>query len=227
MRIATSADIHGCWDMLDYPDADVLVIAGDLLNYYGHDIEAAEMQLNELRRFNDFLEEILKNKYKKIIIIAGNHGFCFERFPDEAQKILTGAIYLQDSGIEIDGVKFYGSPWQPWFWDWAFNLPNPQENFYRARAHARIKWDAIPSDTNVLITHGPPHTILDTAKSGQQVGCPYLLERIKELKKLKLHIFGHVHYSHGIQYKNKCLYVNATISPGYTEPIYPIRVINI
>jgi len=222
MRIAVAADIHGCWESVKYPKADVLVIAGDLCENTN-----AEGQVDELFEFNKFAKQLKKDKYKEIILVAGNHDFCFELLPCKSKSVIPEIIYLQDSSVEIDNFKFYGSPWQPWFWDWAFNFPDPQKNFFKARAHARRVWDAVPKDINILITHGPPYRILDEAKTAEQVGCPYLLDRINELEQLKLHIFGHVHYSKGIRYLNKKLFVHATICPGYTKQTRPIRVINI
>ena len=87
------------------------------------------------------------------IVIAGNHDFCFERDPRHCVRLLTNAVYLQDSAVVVRGLKFCGSPWQPWFCDWAFNLRRGQP--------LREKWDLIPSDTDVLITHGPPQGIND------------------------------------------------------------------
>ena len=93
---------------------------------------------------------------------------------------MKNAIYLEDSGVVIDGLKFWGSPWTPEFFDWAFNARRGLQLF--------DKWQKIPLDTDVLITHGPPAGILDlvvTRQGEAQVGCNDLLRRIHELKKLK------------------------------------------
>jgi len=58
----------------------------------------------------------------KIVAIAGNHDFCFEDYRSDCEDELTNRGYLQDQEVTIDGLRFYGSPWQPWFYDWAFNL---------------------------------------------------------------------------------------------------------
>ncbi len=56
--------------------------------------------------------------------------------------------YLEDSSITLYGINIYGSPWQPFFCNWAFNLPRGEE--------LASKWSAIPQETDVLLTHGAP-----------------------------------------------------------------------
>jgi Icc-related predicted phosphoesterase len=101
-----------------------------------------------------------------------------------------GIIYLCDEVIVLDGVRFYGSPWQPEFFNWAFNLP-------RKGPALRAKWDAIPDDTNVLVTHGPEYGMLDAPGPGNHVGCELLRHRLSTLRNLKAHIFGHIHEGYG------------------------------
>jgi Icc-related predicted phosphoesterase len=103
-----------------------------------------------IKDFDDWLGT-LPHKHK--IVICGNHDLCFEDNPKEARKLMKNAHYLEDETIEIEGLKFYGSPWQPEFHNWAFNLNRGEE--------IKKKWDLIPNDTDVLITHGPPYGILD------------------------------------------------------------------
>jgi hypothetical protein len=108
-----------------------------------------------------------------------------------------GIVYLQDEGVTIDGVAFYGSPWQPWFYDWAFNLP-------RDGWELRKRWEAIPTETDVLVTHGPPHMVLDKAAgrhskdvASDHGGCKILRTEILTRIKPKLHVFGHIHEGYG------------------------------
>jgi Icc-related predicted phosphoesterase len=132
--------------------------------------------------------------FKHKLLIAGNHDFMFEDNPEEALRILgskgKSITYLNDSGVEIDGIKFWGSPVTPRFFDWAFNRD----------ADIQYHWNMIPYDTNVLITHGPPYGILDlTVREGKPVGCHYLRRRLFDLKDLKVHSFGHIHEGFGQQ----------------------------
>lgn len=215
MKIVAVSDVHGLWDEINYPQGDVLVLAGDICRDYtwgNHDIDGTLQYHKDLDELDSFFGKLKKQiGYKAIIMIAGNHDFCFEKHTDAGDK-LTNAFYLEDSSVTIDGIKYYGSPWTPWFWDWAFNFPNHNENFFRARAHARKRWEAIPDDTNVLITHGPPEGILDRTSTGLTVGDQYLHERILDLSEkgnLKLHIFGHIHDSYGMEKYYGIQFVNA------------------
>lgn len=235
MKIATVSDIHGNWPSVTFPQADVLIFAGDILNNYFSDSKLdAHHQLLEVEKFKTFCETRLDfGDYKHIIFVPGNHDWCFDLLGREARELLGDkVIYLQDSEVIIDGIKFYGSPWTPWFWGWAFNHPNPGKNSEAAKRAAKLCWAAVPDDTNVLITHGPPKDILDLTKEGVRVGCPYLRERVDGLQKLKLHVFGHIHYSHGKFLKDKTLFVNTSICkeyiPGAPHPGFnPIPVLNI
>jgi len=142
----------------------------------------------------DFVEWYESLGFKHKLLIAGNHDFMFEDNPEEALRILgskgKSITYLNDSGVEIDGIKFWGSPVTPRFFDWAFNRD----------ADIQYHWNMIPYDTNVLITHGPPYGILDlTVREGKPVGCHYLRRRLFDLKDLKVHSFGHIHEGFGQQ----------------------------
>lgn len=198
------SDTHGLHRHLAVPDGDVLIHCGDW-SMRGH--------LAELRSFNAFLES---QPHSHKIVIAGNHDFCFENQPREARMLLTAAHYLQDESLTIEGIKFYGSPWQPWFHDWAFNLARG--------ALIRAKWDLIPPDTAVLITHGPPHSILDRTYLGESVGCEELLPRVRELRPA-LHLFGHIHEDRGCRRENGTLFVNASICDVRYRPLQaPFRL---
>ncbi len=134
MKIITISDSHDLHWSLKIRDGDVLVHAGDLTNRGIHE------EVEDLNRFLGTLPHPHK------IVIAGNHDFCIEDYRIDCEEIITNCTYLQDQELIINGVKFYGSPWQPLFYDWAFNLERGPE--------IRGKWDLIPADTDVLITHG-------------------------------------------------------------------------
>ncbi len=185
----------------DLPGGDILVHAGDICTsgYY-----IAEVKV--------FLDWFSKLPYKYKIFIAGNHDRVFQDSPLLMQQLLFDypeIIYLQDSSITIEGIKFYGSPWQPEFFDWAFNLP-------RGKLLAD-KWNQIPEDTNVLITHGPPMNQLDyVLRAGMFKGCLDLQQRIHKLNNLRLHVFGHIHQGYGRSDDDRVVYINAScLSEGY------------
>jgi Icc-related predicted phosphoesterase len=123
---------------------------------------------------------------------------------------------LNDSGITIEGIKFWGSPITPWFHDWAYN---------RFGFEIKEHWDLIPSDTDILITHGPPFGVLDTVIRGNEnVGCEFLMNRIKEINP-KIHAFGHIHEADGIWETPKTLFINASsLSVRYEYTNKPIVI---
>ena len=163
-----------------YGDIDMCIHAGDISSR------------GEEREVLQFMEWYSKLPFKHKILIAGNHDFYFERAtPDMIERLLSrypSITYLNDSGVEIDGVKIWGSPVQPWFYNWAFN---------RTSETIGAHWDKIPLDTNILITHGPIRGYLDLTERGESTGCQILRDKMGELKDLKLHVCGHIHEAYG------------------------------
>lgn len=200
VRVVALSDSHSLHRRFEIPAGDLLIHAGDMTSRGG---------LQELAEFNRFLGE-LPHPHK--VVIAGNHDFCFERSNYQARNVLTNAIYLQDETVEIEGLTIYGSPWQPEFFDWAFNLPRGEP--------LRRKWAQIPEDVDLLVTHGPPHGILDFTVHKQQVGCEELLKRVLEVRP-KAHVFGHIHEAYGQEESQGILFVNASICDVRYRPVNP------
>jgi len=146
------------------------------------------------------------------IVIAGNHDFCFESDREACEKILTNCIYLQDQEVTINGMRFYGSPWQPWFYDWAFNLERGPE--------IRVKWNLIPKGTDILITHGPPYGIGDLTAQEDHAGCQDLLEVVEKIKPA-IHIFGHIHEGYGISSNGITTFINVSSCDQLYQPVNP------
>lgn len=197
MRIVCISDSHGLIPTNNIPEGDVLIHAGDCTN---------QGYIEEIKNFLDWFDSI--KGFKNKIFIAGNHDWGFQEKPEECKLLLENypnITYLQDSEVIIDDLKFYGSPWQPEFFSWAFNLKRGKE--------IEAKWKLIPDDVNVLITHGPPYGIGDFVPygGGENVGCEDLLDRVHNLEKLKLHVFGHIHYSYGEYIRNNVNFVNAAL----------------
>ena len=164
-----------------------------------------------------FLEWFSNTDFKHKIFIAGNHDFGFEKQTDIAQEYKEmGVIYLFDSSVIIDGIKFYGSPWQPEFHNWAFNLSRGEE--------LAEKWEQIPSDVDVLITHGPAYGILDYAPIGGHVGCEELYRKIVEVKP-KIHVCGHIHDGYGQKTMGGIEFLNASVlNDRYEHAHKPIAI---
>lgn len=192
MRFVVISDTHGFHrDLPRLPKGEVLIHAGDISNM-GREAEV-----------KDFLDWFSRQDYKYKIFIAGNHDFLFERFPDVVPSLIPeNVIYLEDSSVEIDGIKIYGSPITPFFYNWAFNR--------RRGLQIKPYWEKIPADTDILITHGPVYGILDKTTGGDLTGCRALQERMKTLH-VKFHLCGHIHEAYGKIKKKGTTYINASI----------------
>lgn len=207
VKIVCISDTHGLHRRVRVPDGDVLVHAGDL---------TSRGELSTVEDFNAWLGT-LPHPHK--VVIAGNHDFCFEDPARRAAERLTHATYLQDSGVTVAGLRIWGSPWQPWFHDWAFNLPRGQA--------LKDKWDLIPGGTDILITHGPPHGIGDRTQSGERAGCEDLAEAVATRIRPKLHVFGHIHEGYGMSTRGPTTYVNASICTLAYQPVQPPIVVEL
>lgn len=194
------------------PEGDILIHAGDSTGR------------GSLESIQDFCKWYGSLPHRHKILISGNHDFGFEKSAFLAEGIPErfNITYLRDSFVIVEGLKIYGSPWTPRFFDWAFNLDREGDAI-------KAVWDLIPPDIDVLVTHGPPEGILDYVPPNKSldafgykqghVGCEELSKKIEELTNLKLHVFGHIHSQYGIAYKSNTTYVNAAICTEGYEPI--------
>lgn len=207
MRIVTISDTHLCVDKnISLPNGDILIHAGDFCN--SGTIEDCVEYCHWLKSY--------KKQYKKIIQIAGNHDFCAEKNEPLVREIFKEhlgdkLVYLRDQEYTHEGIKIYGSPWQPEFCNWAFNVPRGEK--------LKAIWSNIPNDTDILVTHGPPYKMCDlTARDNLYVGCHDLLERVKKVKPM-LHLFGHIHEGYGCVDRYGIYFVNASICNLNYNPI--------
>jgi predicted phosphodiesterase len=190
MRIVAVADTHLYHRDLVIPDGDVFVHAGDMCR---------GGSLAELAQAAAWIRS-LPHPIK--IVVAGNHDWCFVREPVAARALLgEGIVYLEDAGHDARGVRFWGSPWQPEFGGWAFNLPRG--------APLAERWARIAADTQVLITHGPPQGLGDRSWSAKRTGCADLRARVEQVRP-RLHLFGHIHEDGGAWTEGGTTYVNCT-----------------
>lgn len=203
MQVIAISDTHNQLNKISIPNGDILVHAGDWTNLGS---------LPELTKFGLHLAR-LPHKHK--IIIGGNHDRLLEDEPSLAQSCLPtkGVHYLQDSGVEINGIKFWGSPYSLEFCNWGFQLP-------RYSQETIDHWAKIPEDTDVLVVHGPALGFGDRVPEGHCVGDPDLLNRIKQLPNLKYVISGHIHHDYG-QWKSDFgpTFINAAICDESYHPV--------
>ena len=205
MRITLISDTH---NKQRYITEDLL--GGDLL-LHGGDISSMGYK-HEIQEFCKWFNSL--DNYDNKIFIAGNHDWGFQKRPDESKEIINSykwIDYLQDeeTGLQIgDGpmVKIYGTPWQPEFYNWAFNLP-------RNGWELEQKWNDIPVNTDILITHGPAQGYNDTSGppwNEPMLGCELLVKRIKEIKP-KIHLCGHIHGGYGYMFDGDTHFINASV----------------
>lgn len=210
------SDTHNNYPVL--PKGDVLIHSGDWTG------------IGSIREIVAFLNWISHQDFKHIVIVAGNHDFLPDNNPNIFKTLLQdhpNITYLENSSVEINGLKIYGSPVTPTFFDWAFLKDRGEEI-------AKV-WQQIPEDIDVLITHGPPMGIRDQidstkpvdTKKGKHLGCQDLTDRLKDLKNLKLHVFGHIHAGYGITEQNGTVFANASICDESYDPVNEPLVIDI
>lgn len=192
LKICVISDTHGEHGELVIPQCDILVHCGDSTSL------GKEHSVVEFLNWFSSLEQC-KNK----VFIAGNHDFFFERKVEYAKTLIPeNVFYLEDSVIEIEGIKFYGTPVTPVFHNWAFNKTEEQLTDY---------WKDIPEGIDFLITHGPPLGILDVSPwTKKHCGSETLKNEIFERIKPKYHCFGHIHDCYGIEEIDGVTFVNAS-----------------
>lgn len=189
MKIVMISDTHGLCP--EIPSGDILIHAGDLTN---------RGYRSDVHRQLCWLEKEM-TKFRHTILVPGNHDFYFEGRSRDSKKDCRdlGINLLLHKELVLDGIKFFGSPYTPNYHNWAFNVARNEISKY---------WEQIPSDTRVLITHGPPYRILDFEEQ-VHYGDRELLKKVKKLSDLKLHVFGHIHDSFGRLEQDGKIFVNA------------------
>ncbi|KAL4466469.1 hypothetical protein ABPG72_016610 [Tetrahymena utriculariae] len=227
LKFVCISDSHTYADKVVLPKGDVLIHAGDF-TYTGCPWEVSD--------FNDFLRN---SKFEVKIVIAGNHELTFDvnnyeqklkhRFQkhrnqsynaQQVKSLLQDCIYLEDSSYKLQGINIYGSPYTQLYSKWAFHLQTKEKSIQ--------KWQQIPTETDILITHGGPYEIMDFEPSSPETheGDIYLKQQILERVKPKYHIFGHSHGGYGITKIDNTTFINCSILnehnqlvPSYHKPI--------
>jgi Icc-related predicted phosphoesterase len=212
IKIVAISDTHNAHGKLSIPECDILIHAGD---------ESMHGSATEIMAFAEWFE---KQPAKHLVWIPGNHSLGFEaQWPHSLNWVKhcsPRTNVLINQSVVLEGLSIWGSPVTPWFHDWAYNVQRGPD--------IRAYWNKIPVGTNIVVTHGPPYHIMDTAKPGTsreaKVGCAQLLDAIWRVKP-KLHIFGHIHEGYGVEKYGDTTFVNAAImSDKYIPSNKPIVI---
>jgi Icc-related predicted phosphoesterase len=221
-RIVCISDTHGMhgeigkvkWNgkkSYPLPEGDILVHCGDTTGWGRY---------TETLAFINWLGD---QDYKYKFCIAGNHDATYASNPFEIKEYMSaaGIHYLCDSGAVVDGIRFYGSPYSPIFFDW---------HFMEDEVALNKRFRRIPDNTDVLLTHTPPYGILDGPvwvdlskdqghfSKPERMGSRSLRHRVDAMPNLKANIFGHIHEGFGQKIINNTTYVNAAFLNGEYFP---------
>eukprot|EP00947_MAST-08B_sp_MAST-8B-sp1_P002913 g2913.t1 len=236
VRLVCISDTHGSHRHIkDIPSGDILVHAGDIT------------ETGELAQLSDFAAWLEELPHKHKVVVAGNHDITlapefyqrrgaprFHRHrhvkedPAKCRAALTaaaaaakGIVYLEDEAVTVDGVRIFGSPWQPRFHDWAFNVARGSE--------IRNKWEAMPAGgtVDVLVTHGPPVGHGDCGHDLANAGCVDLLLAVQRKIRPRLHVFGHIHGGAGATTDGQTVFVNAATCAEDYQPVNPPVVVDL
>lgn len=227
MKVTFISDTHTRqMNMKPLPGGDILIFSGDAMSSGYSPIE-----------LTNFIEWIKVQPYKYKICVAGNHDRYCEAYPvyvikDMFEKYYDdGVRYICDELIDVEGLKIYGTPYQPYFCGWAFNVSDEDKlyNIYKQ----------IPEDVDIFVTHCPPYDILDKSHvvrtiwgmNGEEpLGSEVLTEVLNELgeHKPKYVAFGHIHGDGGKTIEIEgTTYINASVCDEKYQPVNDIVTLDI
>ncbi len=234
MKIVAISDVHCRWDKVTVPECDLLVSCGDY-SFKG-----------EFHVVRDFHKWLNKQPAKHIISGQGNHERHVEADFEGAKKVALEACprvhFVEEGRVEIEGVKIWVTPMTPFFCNWSYNRVDEEVDeemivdFYTGKTKLvksiKPHFDAIPDDTQVLVSHGPVYDILDKTcfadgtRKSEPLGSRMLLKRVKELKELDLFFSGHIHFQGGSHHhEGGVSFYNASICDEMYVPSNPITIV--
>ena len=230
--------VYGHWGYeyeQSWKDLDLLIFAGDCSNNGTAD------------EIDSFLHWFNLQPAKEKVMIGGNHDFFFDpnytsmtdfgqkrhgfRAGDQESidKMLAKypkIHYLNDSSVELYGLKIWGSPVSPWFHDWAYNRVrcNGQNDVFNG---IKQHWDKTPNDIDIMVTHTPPYGQGDLLSESHQregedpkAGCVDLMDAIERIKPM-VNVFGHIHEAYGITENEHTKFINASCLTVRYKPNNP------
>jgi Icc-related predicted phosphoesterase len=182
--------------------------SGDVSFAFKGDLAAKQVFLAS--EFKDWLDRV---PAEEVVLVAGNHDQSVEAWglPDGLR-----CHYLQDAEVELSGLRIWGTPWQPWFYDWAFNAPRRDDELFLA-----TKFDAIPLGIDVVVAHGPPRGYGDLTRGGEHVGSTAMTRTLERVRP-RLMVCGHIHPAYGRYRLAETEMVNAALVDEDYRPVNPL-----
>ncbi|KAM0488780.1 hypothetical protein ACHAP7_000826 [Fusarium lateritium] len=157
-----------------------IIVAGN--HDFSLDNSAFKEKISEANRLaQENLSQDIKNEYgdygdaRRLLLEARDHGIIFLEEGSHQITLQNGAL-----------LRLYASPYTPATGDssdWGFQY-NGAHDFN------------IDEGTDIVITHGPPHGVMDMSRERKRIGCPQLFRAIARAQP-RLHCYGHVHNSWG------------------------------
>jgi predicted phosphohydrolase len=191
MTVAVLSDTHNLHRQVWLEKTDLLIHAGDFSG------------AGKKAEVNDFLKWYGAQPHRHKVLIAGNHDWMAETHPKDFRRLVPRSVtYLENSAAVVGGLRIWGSPITPVFYDWAFNV--------RRGEAIRAYWELVPPHLDILITHGPPYGIGDRNSRGELQGCEELLTAVQK-QKPRYHIFGHLHEQYGTWRAGHTTFINASV----------------
>lgn len=208
MRIVATADLHG--NLPDIPECDLLLIGGDVCPVENHDESYQSLWL-----VAEFRPWLLRQPARHAVWIAGNHDFVCQMEGFEVEPEKFGATYLQDSLLEIEGLRIWGTPWVRTIPRWAFHLTD---------AEAGERFRQIPESADIVLSHGPVAGIFDDVQ-GESTGSSALASQLQRVSPA-LFVSGHIHECGGmVRQIGDTTFVNASRMDGDFNPVHsPIEM---
>ena len=234
MIIDCISDLHGERPTHLLKGGDLLIIAGDLT------------LTDKEKEYDDFCKWILCLPYEYVVVIAGNHDNFLQDNPDYLPNPGGNFCYLCDSGCEFEieeeiqedhkfrgaitykqkrKIKIWGSPWTT-----TFEGINPHCCAFTVDTDEELdkKWELIPEDTDILITHCPPNGILDFARIAKDhVGSRSLRNHVIGRIKPRIQVYGHIHeWGGNLVDLVTTRFINAShVNEDYEPVNAPIRIV--
>jgi Icc-related predicted phosphoesterase len=177
-RIVAISDIHGVLPVDPaVPPCDILLIAGDVCP----DANQAAWLDGPFREWLEYVPA------RHVVATFGNHDYVGQPGRPAVPVGLRWELLI-DRATTVEGLRIYGTPWTPRFYDWHWMLSG---------AALQANREQIPHDLDILISHGPPHSYRDMTWSRNPAGCEYLTAALMT-RKPRLTVCGHIHEDHGV-----------------------------